>query len=426
MHSSPETPDTVVVDLTPLLPGGENGGAKVFVIALLQAFAEVAPDMRLVLLTRAESHDELAILDRPNVRRLLVLRPVAESKARRQTVSASATVMRLLPSRLRPLASRAGYALNARLKRSGHRGLLKSLGADLLFCPFTAPYYAEPDVPTVSVVHDLQHRLYPEFFAPEDAAQRDQSFLDACRKATMLVAVSDFSRDAMIREGNLAPHRVRTIHHRFARSLTTAGEAPTEAVERLGLKRRRYLVYPANFWQHKNHEMLMVAFGMACESGLSGDVQLVCTGAPGPRKTWLERSARAMHLDARMLFPEFLPREDLEAVIEGSAGLIFPSLFEGFGIPVVEAMRAGIPIACSETTSLPEVAGDAAAYFDPRIPTAISAAIVALVGDEDLRKRLIASSRERGAAFSDAKRMANEYLALFVEATSRARCAPAA
>jgi glycosyltransferase involved in cell wall biosynthesis len=83
---------------------------------------------------------------------------------------------------------------------------------------------------------------------------------------------------------------------------------------------------------------------------------------------------------------------------------------------VVEAMAAGVPVACGNTTSLPEVAGDAALFFDPRIPDAMARAMVALAGDEDLRARLIESGRRRAAAFADPDRMAASYWALFAEA----------
>ncbi|MFZ3042146.1 MAG: glycosyltransferase family 1 protein, partial [Thiobacillus sp.] len=148
-------------------------------------------------------------------------------------------------------------------------------------------------------------------------------------------------------------------------------------------------IYPANFWKHKNHEMLLTAFGMACHDGLAADIKLVCTGAPGARQEWLVSAARAMNLGERVLFPGYLPETELAALMAQCRGVVFPSLYEGFGLPVIEAMAAGVPVACGNTTSLPEVAAGAAIMCDPRVPTQIAEAILTLVEDDTTRIQLI-------------------------------------
>jgi hypothetical protein len=174
------------------------------------------------------------------------------------------------------------------------------------------------------------------------------------------------------------------------------------------------LIFPANFWKHKNHEMLLTAFGMACADGrLPADIKLVCTGAPGARQEWLKSAASGMELGDRVVFPGYLPNAELAALISSCIGVVFPSLYEGFGLPVLEAMAAQVPVACSNTTSLPEVAADAAVMFDPRVPSQIAEAMIGLVTDEALRVRLVEAGRSRVAEFADSKRMADEYWELF-------------
>jgi glycosyltransferase involved in cell wall biosynthesis len=138
-------------------------------------------------------------------------------------------------------------------------------------------------------------------------------------------------------------------------------------------------------------------------------MRLVCTGAPGERRDALERAARQMGLGAHVSFPGFVPQEEMQRLMAGATAVVFPSLYEGFGLPVIEAMAAGVPVACSNTTSLPEVADGAALLFDPRIPEQVAAAMVSLAGDAQLRERLIAAGRDRAREFADPDRMAREY-----------------
>lgn len=405
---------TVAVDLTPILPGGENGGAKIFVLELLHGLAEMAPQTQFVLLTQAASHEELATLDRRNMRRLMVVGPAMASSRCSRSVGLISRILPYLPSRLRNFVNHLNYGLNARTQHGSSGALLRSMNADLLFCPFTDPIYSEPGIPTVCTIYDLQYKTYPEFFAAEDLSQRERIFVKACRRATALTAISDYSRDSAIAHGGLAPSCIRTIYLRMAqRIVPRIVENEKGVLVRHGLVSQRYLIYPANFWKHKNHEMLLTAFGMATRGGLAADIKLVCTGAPGPRQEWLKRAAHAMNLSDRVLFPGYVPSEELAALMGNSLGVIFPSLYEGFGLPVIEAMAAGIPVACSNTTSLPEVAADSAMLFDPRIPTEIAHAMTTLAEDEALRTKLIRAGRRRATEFSDSTRMAEEYWDIF-------------
>ena len=161
--------------------------------------------------------------------------------------------------------------------------------------------------------------------------------------------------------------------------------------------------------------MLLTAFGMLCQNAPHKEVMLVCTGAPGERQQWLINAATRMGLGPRVIFPGYLSHDELGCVMAASHGLIFPSLYEGFGLPVIEAMAAGVPVACSNTTSLPEVAGDAAVLFNPAIPFEIAEAMRTLL-QEGARAQRIEKGRARALDFSDTRRMANDYWALFQEA----------
>lgn len=398
---------TIVVDLTPVLPGGENGGAKIFVLELIRGLAKFAPLTQFILLTQVSSHDELAILDNKNVRRLLVIGklPLGASKIRKFLHY----IIRYLPSSLKRLI----YLMHQQVKKNAST-FLNELDIDLLFCPFTAPTYHKAGVPTVCTLYDLQYKTYPDFFSVEDNGHRDFVFKEVCRKATRIAAISEYSRQSAIVHGQLTPDRIKTIYLRMAgRILKNKNSAKLLSV--LGLNKNNYLLYPANFWKHKNHEMLLTAFNIACHEGLGSSIKLVCTGAPGERCEWLRQAAASMGLMERVIFPGFLSNEDLGILIKNCVGVVYPSLYEGFGLPIIEAMAAGVPVACSNVTSLPEVGGNAALFFNPRIPTDIAKAMILLINYPH-KEELINEGLRNVAIFSNKKQMIEEYWCLFQEA----------
>src|SRR5207237_963528 len=124
----------------------------------------------------------------------------------------------------------------------------------------------------------------------------------------------DFSRDAAMAEGAIEPDRIRTIHLQLTPAEAAASGG---ALSRLGVSRDAYLIYPANFWRHKNHEMLLTAFGLACRAGLDSSMKLVLTGAPGERQEWIRRAARELGLAERIVFAGFVSEADLATLMAG-------------------------------------------------------------------------------------------------------------
>lgn len=403
---------TIAVDLTPLLPGGENGGAKIFVLELVCQLAKLAPETEFILLTQFASHHELEAIECKNIRALMVLDHSVKTRAWFATFTSILGRLPYVPRQLGAL----GYRINRLLKRRQAHSLLSKIGADLLFCPFTAPIYFEPGIPTVSVIYDLQYKTYPRFFSPTDVIHRDHTFKEACRRASMLAAISEYSRQSAIKHGGLQPEKIRSIPIQMARRILPATQQDRSTLSRFGLAAEHYLLYPANFWKHKNHEMLLTAFNIACQGELPETLKLVCTGAENARQSWLIEAVARMNLNDRVLFVGFLSNAELAILMSNSRAVIFPSLYEGFGLPIIEAMAAGVPVACSNLTSLPEIAADAALTFNPRRPTEIAEAILSLSRDEMLRKRLIEAGKARAKVFSDSRQMAQSYWDLFQEA----------
>jgi glycosyltransferase involved in cell wall biosynthesis len=400
----------VVVDLTPLLPGGENGGAKPMTLELIRRMASRSPETKFILLTLRRSFDELAAFKQPNVQVVVLeeaisLDPYAVRLVRLIARTASERIRRGLERRTRTFWSKLRRLIPDR------GSLTRRLGGSVLFCPFTAPFFAQAGIPTVSVIYDLQYADYPQYFEEPDRSQRHQNFTQACCRADRLVCISDFVRRRVLEESGLPEERVATVHIQLAHRLPApAPEVSASVLARLQLTPGRYFLYPANFWKHKNHEMLFVAMGLFTTRLRHSELKLVCTGAPGERRDFLQSAAERMGLRDRVFLPGYLSESDFSALMHGCLALIYPSLYEGFGMPVIEAQAIGKPVLCGNLASLPEVAGEAALIFDPKLPESIVAAMQRIESDLTVRQDLIRNGFENVKRFADADAMASQYL----------------
>jgi glycosyltransferase involved in cell wall biosynthesis len=303
-----------------------------------------------------------------------------------------------------------------RARRRPSPGMLRRLKADLLFCPFTLPIFRDSTVPVVSIVYDLQYHYYPQFFEPGDREDRERNFRETCRLADRLVCISDFVRETVLQNTNLKPEKVIAIPIRLSRRLKTPSpEMISSILKRYGLDPDEFLFYPANFWPHKNHAMLFTAFGMFCHRHPGSSLRLVCTGAPDAQMINWQETVRRMGLENRILFPGHLSPEYFSALFSSCRTLIFPSLYEGFGMPILEGMSLGKPVLCSDVTSLPEVGGEAVLYFNPKKPEEILNAMETIVDNRELAERLVERGRKWTVPFQNDLRMAREYLAVFHE-----------
>ena len=249
-------------------------------------------------------------------------------------------------------------------------------------------------VPSIYQPWDLQHRHLPGFFSADALAARDATYRRYCEQAALIIVPTTWVRDDVAREYSIPPERIAVIHPpppTSAYAPPTHEEADAIAA-RLGLP-ERFALYPAIAWPHKNHERLFEALGLLRERGL--EVPLVCTGGRNDRYPALLKRAADLRIASQVSFPGFLTAAEIQVAYHRATLLIFPSLFEGGSFPIVEAFAAGLPVACSNVTSLPALVGDAAVVFEPTDPAAIAAAIERLWLDDDLRAELAQRGRAR-------------------------------
>ena len=320
-------------------------------------------------------------------------------------VGANTTVVPVSPDW--PLVHR----LRNRLGRDGLSPVLRryfqSEPVDLLHFPFTTIAPDGLDLPKVLTFCDMQHEFWPQFFSEDELAKRRATYRRSTQDATRIIAISEYTKQTLIDRYGTDPAKVVTVHpaHDEARFTPLPPHLPeTEPT----------FFYPARRWPHKNHRRLLSAFARVVEH--FSDARLVLTGAPDAGDTAITRQIWEHGLTRSVQFAGRIGDDDLPALYSRATAVVFPSLFEGFGIPVLEAMATGCPVACSNTTSLPEVAGDAAVYFDPEDATAIADAMIELAKDSALRASLREKGLTRAKQFTGEK-MAAKTLAVYSTAT---------
>jgi len=267
------------------------------------------------------------------------------------------------------------------------------------------PGYIHPELyplANVLIVPDIQHEYYPEFFSEHERAERHKIYSDAVRRADHICAISEFTRQTLIERLNVSPDRVTTtplaadpIFYPDNRQRVNH----TAVLNKYGLPQGQYLFFPGNTWPHKNHRTTFQALHILRET-YHLDPPLVCTGSIKEAHVELLDMLRDLGLKDRVRFLGYCPISDMPALYGGAAALVFPSLFEGFGIPLIEAMWCNCPIVCSNTTSLPEIAGKAALFFDPRSPEQLAEAMYRVLTDAELRHTLVECGRQQAQKFS--------------------------
>lgn len=256
----------------------------------------------------------------------------------------------------RVLTGRGEWSQWERLR--GENGAVRTLArhADVVFSPANFVPVLPPGRPEVATIHDLQHAWFPEHFTRRKWLEREALFRWTARRAR-LIAISEFTRaDVARRYGG----RVTTVLEGVDLAKRPSAEAVAACRAALPV-RGPFFYYPATDNAHKDHETLLRALAATQRR----DVGLVLTGARSARWAGLEALARELGVGERVHHLGFVPHEQVFALLSASSGLVFPSRFEGFGLPLLEAMHCGAPVVAARAASIPEVAGDAAVLVAP-------------------------------------------------------------
>jgi glycosyltransferase involved in cell wall biosynthesis len=308
------------------------------------------------------------------------------------------TALASLGENFRPVAEAAGnYSVAEQLRIPL---ALKRHGVTL----FHAPHYVLPPlVPCQSVVtiHDCIHLMFPQYLPNRFAlAYARASMAFAARRATRILTVSESSKRDIIKFFGTPPDKIDVIYNAFDERFSI--EPREEDVVRV---RERYqlhdpfVLYAGNVKPHKNLERLIEAFNLVRQRGL-GRLKLVMIGDEISKYAALRRAVHRYQLHQHVRFIGYLPEETLAVMYRLAGVFVFPSLYEGFGLPPLEAMASGTPVVTSNVSSLPEVAGDAALLVDPYDPIAIADGIHRVLTSEALQRDLRRKGWLRARQFS--------------------------
>jgi glycosyltransferase involved in cell wall biosynthesis len=263
---------------------------------------------------------------------------------------------------------------------------------------FHAPHYVLPPLvrsKSVVTIHDCIHLMFPQYLPNRLALNYARTFIrSAARRATRVLTVSESSKRDILRFVDTDPAKIDVIYNAYdERFAAEPREADVVRVRERYQLHDEFVLYAGNVKPHKNLERLIEAFYRVRLRGLD-HLKLVLIGDEISQYAALRRAVHRHQLHQYVRFLGYLPEATLAVMYRLAGVFVFPSLYEGFGLPPLEAMASGTPVVTSNLSSLPEVAGDAAVLVDPYDPAAIADGIYRVLTDESLRRDL----RQRGLA----------------------------
>lgn len=284
--------------------------------------------------------------------------------------------------------------------------------------------YVAPPVstcPFVVTVHDISYTRYPQFFSPRDRWMLSTLVPWTIRRAARVITVSNHARQEIIDRYGITPARVAVTYEAAAEQFAKVHDPAQLAAVRAayGLPAAgRYLLALGNLQPRKNMGRLIEAFVRLRAHADMRDIHLVIAGKALWRESEVYAAVTRAQLTDRVHFAGYVADEDLPALYSGALAFVYPSLYEGFGLPPLEAMACGTPVICTNVASLPEVVGDAARLITPTDVDDLAQALHAVATEDGLRAALIAQGYRRASQFSW-RRCAEETLAVYRAALGR-------
>jgi glycosyltransferase involved in cell wall biosynthesis len=266
-------------------------------------------------------------------------------------------------------------------------GYVEAQQFDVVHFPTQTAYLT--DLPSIYQPWDLQHLHYPHFFSKAEFDLRERYYRAFCDRALYVCVQAEWTKQDVINQYGLQADKVVVIPWGsvFDAYKAPSAEATRATMEKYGLP-SHFIFYPAVTWPHKNHQVILRALHiLKSEQGIVPHVYF--TGSSAQHRPVLDKLAQELGVFDQVHFLGFLTPEELQAVFSAATAMVFPSKFEGFGLPILEAFHARLPVLSSNATTLPEVAGDAALYFDPDSPAELASLMRLILDTPEVREELI-------------------------------------
>jgi glycosyltransferase involved in cell wall biosynthesis len=348
-----------------LIPGGV-GGTEIYLRELLTALARIDATNDYFVFTNQETSEDLV----PKQRNFHWMQQSVHAASRPKRILWEQTMLPLAVSRC---------------------------GVDVLLNPgFTAPIVAS--CPGVTVFHDLQHKRHPEYFRWFDLPFWKFLLWTSAHRASRIIAVTEATRADLLRLYTVPAGRIHVVHHGVDPAFLDLHRNSIE----------KFVLCVSTLHPHKNIDRLIRAYARETR-----DYKLVLAGMRGFHADAIDRLIDELNIRDRVTLTGWISRAQLFDLYDRAWACVYPSTFEGFGMPALEAMAAGAPLLCSDIPPLREVAGDTALYFDPLNEDALAHGLERIVSDETLRAKLTAAGRERARSFTW-ERTARETLAVLL------------
>jgi len=373
----------VGINLLYLRPG-KVGGSEIYIRELIKELSKL-PNTHIILFCGAEAAKTFSSSEN------LVIVPVFDH---------SFNQMRRL------------FAENISLKK-----YCKIYKIDILFSPanFGAPLL-QGKIPQVVTVHDLQHKYLKSYFSKAKYLQREILFRLSLAKAKKIIAISNYTKQGILNEYNVSPNQIRTIYEGIADKIPLNNLYLNNIKAKFGLD-NSFFFYPAMLAPHKNHPMLLHAFSNFLRMSCDNNCFLLFSGYKDPRWETIQEISRSLGISDRVFHLGYLSRKELFGVMTLATAMVFPSKFEGFGLPILEAMQCGTPVIASDCTSIPDVAGEAAQLINPEDIKGWAKAMFCSYTDKNIRTRYKTKGEQNLLRFSWEK-CARETMDVFNEVFS--------
>ncbi len=275
---------------------------------------------------------------------------------------------------------------------------LKKINPDLFLSPDGYLSLAS-DIPAVPVIHDINFIHHPEFLPPLSRKYFNHFFPRYAQKAKKIATVSQFSKQDICRTYQIEKNKVEVVYNGVSEGFIPLTSEKKQAIKHAYTQGKDYFIFVGDLHPRKNLERLLKAFD-AFKSETHSNIQFVIVGHPMFKTRSIERTFRAMRYQKEVIFTGRVSDAELKQLTASALAMLYVSVFEGFGIPILEAMSCETPVLCANTDAQAEIAGEAALQVDPLSVDAIKEGMKEIAFNQTLRLQLIESGNIRKLDFS--------------------------